>query len=158
MSEKTPTSHAASNVVSLSSRRRGHANAVKKELRGWRHILVAGSDGTTYRIIQEIARQLRAGVTSVNTSEEALDHLESSDYDLSILVNHPPTLDAVHIIKLFGFLSTGSPCKFLVLHDTPDWVLTAKIDDVNNTAHIQTPFNPSALKKVISSLLDQVAG
>ena len=142
-----------SNVIPLSRSRHRRTNEIHDKRRTKYNILVVGADGTTYRIIEEIGRQVKASTHLVKTSDHALDELGSVDYDVAILVNNPPIVDALHVLQLFPFLLGRSKCKFLVLHDGKDWEATIKFYDVRIDAHLPTPFNPGKLKQAITSLL-----
>lgn len=143
----------STNVVSLSSRRHRRTKNIQDRTLGGKKVLVVGADNTTYRIIEEFARQEKALAYPATTSDDALDQLESIDYNVVIMVNHPPKVDALNAIKLFKFINTRSQCKFLILHDDPDWGMMVRVHDVDVDAHLPTPFNPVDLKKLINSLL-----
>lgn len=143
-----------SNVVSLSGRKKRHTPHWQEKTNKKKKILVVGADNTTYRIVREFASHKNAVTSPTNTSDEALDGLESIDYSVVVMVHYPPKVDAISVIKLFKFINPHSECKFLVLHDDPDWDLIVRVNDVAVDAHILMPFDPLDLKKLMNSLLE----
>ncbi|MHB8697747.1 MAG: hypothetical protein ACYC9J_06885 [Sulfuricaulis sp.] len=152
----SPADGKENNVVSISSRRQRRPTNISTKTLGTKRVLVVGADNTTYRIIEEFSSHAKALTFSTTTSDDALDQIESTGYKLVIMVNHPPKVDALNVIKLFRFLNTRSTSKFLILHDDPDWNLAVRMYDMNISdidAHLVMPFDPVELKKLLNTLL-----
>lgn len=140
------------NVIPLAGRRSRRKSSLANNPLLAKRVLVVGADNTTFRIIEELSRGKALAYTAI-TSDEALDQLETTDYGLVVMVNHPPAVDALGAIRLFKFMHSRSTTRFLVLHDEPDWNMLVTVHEISVDASLKTPYKPIQLKKLLDSLL-----
>ncbi|MDO8413330.1 MAG: ATP-binding protein [Gallionellaceae bacterium] len=117
------------------------------------HILVADDNGTNRKIISKILERAGHRVEVVENGEEALDKLESAQYDMAILDMYMPAMGGLEVVKIYRATNRHAPYL-------PVAILTANVtlearqecEEAGINAFLSKPINAHALLDTVAQL------
>ena len=139
-------------IINYSEQKIGNVASLKQL-----NILIAEDNSTNRLVIGRILERAGYRFTLVTNGQEALEHLEETDYDLVIVDMHMPVLGGVEAYKIYRLANASeSPVPFIMLTANATIEARQECESVGIRHFLTKPISSTRLLETINNVAQSI--